>query len=286
MTIQRHNYNLEMTFTVDGDMIIYPTHDQYVAGALRDFGEYSPSEVKLLQSICKPDWTCIDVGANIGTVALALAKVSKHVIAIEPQLLLSKLILANAALQGLGNIDVVYAAVGSTNGKVHIPAFSYTTFNNYGAIDSSCWTSGLEVDRITLDGLAELSGLNKYPVGVNLIKIDVEGMEKQVLEGAKVLIQESKPVLWVENDKIPQRDELIRYIKSIGYTPYWVVTTITESEPMGSHPLDSNASFNMLCVTPGPNYINCQGLRECNEGDENQSCPYVDMFRYDNAQFS
>ena len=286
MTTQRPRYNLELTFTVDGDMIIYLTHDQYVAGALRDFGEYSPSEVKLLQSICKPTWTCIDVGANLGTVALALAKVARSVIAIEPQLLLNRLILANSALQQLHNIEVVYAAVSNTTGKVHIPAFTYSSLNNYGAIDSSCWTSGLEVEQITLDGLAESIGLNKYPSGVNLIKIDVEGMEKQVLEGAKVLIQESKPVLWVENDKVPQRDELIRYIKSIGYTPYWIITTVAEPDPPGSHQLGTQASFNMLCVTPGPNYIDCQGLRECNEGDDNQTCPYADMFRYDSAQFS
>lgn len=282
---QRPRYNIELTFTVDGDMIMYPKNDQYVAGALREFGEYSPSEIKLLQSICKPTWTCIDVGANLGTVALALAKVADRVIAIEPQLLLNKLILANSALQGLTNIDVVYAAVGSTTGTVHVPAFNYEQLNNYGAIDSTHWTSGLEVAQITLDGLAELAGCNVYPSGVNLIKIDVEGMEKQVLEGAKVLIQESKPVLWVENDKVPQRDELIRYVKSIGYTPYWVVTTVAEPNPPGSHQLGTQASFNMLCVTPGPNYIACEGFREVQEGDNNQSCLYADMFRYGNAKF-
>ena len=279
-------YLLEMIIDHDGNFITYPANDQYVSGALREFGEYSPSEIKLLQSIVKPEWTCIDIGSNIGIVALALAKICKRVIAFEPQIMLNRLIAANAAMQGLYNVEVIYAAVGNTNGKINVPAFNYSTLNNYGAIGKDNWGNGLEVDLVTLDGIAETLKINNYSNGVNLIKIDVEGMEKEVLEGASVLIQESKPVLWVENDKKNKSVELVRYVKSIGYIPYWVRNSVAEPDPIGSHPLGSQASFNMLCVTPGDNFISCINFDEVQEDDDVGSVLWSKMFRYDRASFS
>jgi hypothetical protein len=79
---------------------------------------------------------------------------------------------------------------------------------------------------------------------------------------------------------------LIRYVKSINYTPYWVVTSVAEPDPPGTHQLGSQASFNMLCVTSGPNFINCTGFDVVMEGDNVESRPYEKMFRYADAGFS
>ena len=54
-----------------------------------------------------------------------------------------------------------------------------------------------------------------------LIKVDVEGMERQVLEGAAKTIAACLPILYVENDRREKAAELVRYIDGLGYAMYW-----------------------------------------------------------------
>ena len=53
---------------------------------------------------------------------------------------------------------------------------------------------------------------------VGFIKIDVEGFEREVLMGGIQTILKSKPILYIEDDRIPLRQALREMIKSLGYT--------------------------------------------------------------------
>ncbi len=236
--------------------LVYPTNDQYVGGALRATGEYSPSEYKLIQQLVRPGWTCVDVGANIGTITLAMTR-AKRVIAFEPQHFIHRLLECNLAMNSPYNTMAIKAAVGAEPGEINIPLFDYQKLDNYGAVSYNNWGTGEATPIVTLDELEE---------EVNFIKVDAEGMEIDVLKGAKNIINKYKPLLWVENDKPDKSRALIDYIYSINYTPYWVITRVTEQT--GS-PFVGQASFNMLCVTGDS--VKVEGFPLVGPDDNNQS---------------
>ena len=55
----------------------------------------------------------------------------------------------------------------------------------------------------------------------HLIKIDVEGMEREVLQGAEQTIRRFRPVLYMENDRPEHSAALIRQVLDLGYRLYW-----------------------------------------------------------------
>ena len=86
---------------------------------------------------------------------------------------------------------------------------------------SGWWSpTAIKVKSITLDDMIEDYG------DPDLIKIDVEGMEKEVLEGAQSIILQHRPYLFVENDRKEKSKELVAYIREMGYLPYWVTTAL------------------------------------------------------------
>jgi len=85
----------------------------------------------------------------------------------------------------------------------------------------------------------------------DLLKVDVEGMENQVLRGAVATIERLKPMLYVENDRKDQSAALIRYIDSLGYTMYWDKPRLYNPQNFLNNPENVfliTGSVNMLCV--------------------------------------
>ena len=83
---------------------------------------------------------------------------------------------------------------------------------------------------------------------VDLIKVDVEGMEGKVIAGALKTISRFKPLLYVENDRPDKSVALIEQIMGLGYTPYWHLPPIYNPDPTQEAGV---VSVNMLCVPPG-----------------------------------
>ena len=55
----------------------------------------------------------------------------------------------------------------------------------------------------------------------NLIKVDVEGMEVDVLTGAAATIEQLRPVLFVENNTIERSRPLLEMLQSLNYVAWW-----------------------------------------------------------------
>ena len=84
-----------------------------------------------------------------------------------------------------------------------------------------------------------------------LLKIDVEGMEGDVLRGAAGTVARHRPVIYVENDRQARAPELIRQIAAMGYRLYWHAPPLDAPEPfhVGAGVLFPRVvSINMLCV--------------------------------------
>ncbi len=226
--------------------MLYNVHDTYVGRSLDLYGEYSEGEVDLFRQIIQPGSVVIEVGANIGAHTLFLAQhVGRKgvVLAYEPQRILFQTLCANMALNSVPNAACLHQAVGSVPGIIIVPAIDYRFEYNFGGLALGDFEAGERVRIVTLDSCSLAR--------CDFLKVDVEGMEQAVLEGAVEMIKRLQPILYVENDK-PKKDiELARFVDSLGYNMYWHTPLYYNSSNFFGNPdnvFPNVLSRNMLCV--------------------------------------
>jgi FkbM family methyltransferase len=180
-----------------------------------------------------------DVGANIGAHTVVFAKIAALVHAFEPQRSVYHTLCGNVALNGLLNVHCHHQAVGETWKTLEIDVLNPDVENNMGAFSLS---SKEPQDEVWMAPLQE---------ACNFIKIDVEGHELEVLKGAEAVIRECHPVMYVENDRPEKTQELVSYIRELGYIPYHHETEMYEKSNFnkGKNPWGANlVSRDLLCV--------------------------------------
>jgi len=148
---------------------------------------YNLPELDFLREYAPAGGTFVDVGANVGTYAVALAKhvgMSGRVIAIEPHPVSNARLAFNASASKLTNLTLVKAAAGDINGELMIE----TDGDNLGASHIS-ETGGFKVPAYRLQTILQDAGITQ----VDALKIDVEGYEDRVLTG---FFREAPESLW------------------------------------------------------------------------------------------
>jgi FkbM family methyltransferase len=227
--------------------MLYNRNDLYIGRAVARYGEYSAMEMALFEDLCRHGDAIIEVGANNGAHTIGLSRVvgpQGRVLAFEPQRLVFQTLCANVALNSLTNVDCYWAAVGSQEGVITVPSLNPWHEENFGGVTLLGANVGHPVPCFTLDRFMELPRLD-------LVKVDVEGMEAEVLRGAAKLISKFKPILYVENDRVEQSEPLIRFIASFGYRLFWHLPPLFN--PENFYGQDENlygdiVSCNMLCL--------------------------------------
>ncbi|MEK7101792.1 MAG: FkbM family methyltransferase [Patescibacteria group bacterium] len=124
----------------------------------------------------------IDIGAHIGTFALPLAAMAGNVIAFEPSPEAFALLAHNVA-ENKASIQLVNKALGSEKGSGTL------VVRNAANAGANTLVEGGNIPVTTLDDEV---------THANFIKIDVEGMELEVLEGGTRLIERARPVVLFE----------------------------------------------------------------------------------------
>lgn len=193
----------------------------------RDGGfESSLAEMAMEQLQAQPPGTVIDVGANIGSFAIALALNAPdfRLLCFEAQRLVAYQLAGAVALNGLASVHVFHQAVGDTLGDIEITAPDYAIEPNVGAmsLDSDinalrgATTQGARerVRMVTLDSL-DVTDLR-------LSKVDVEGMELNVLKGSERLLARNgfPPILaecWQNDWFSDHRAALVAWFELHGY---------------------------------------------------------------------
>jgi FkbM family methyltransferase len=188
----------------------------------------------------------VDCGANIGVFTVEWAKTMTgwgSVIAIEPQERVFYALAGNIALANCFNARAVHAAVAAGVGVMRIPQLSHTTPASFGSLELRPGPSneviGQPVDY-SLAGTTEVRVLTIDSLGLprlDLLKIDVEGMELDVLAGAAQTIGRCLPVIVVERLKTAAGD-LDSVLASHGYRRYVVgldVVAVHPSDGVAAH---------------------------------------------------
>jgi FkbM family methyltransferase len=186
----------------------YFLKDEYVGRSIHNYGEYGPDETEKILELAPKDKLCLDIGANIGVISMALVANGYKVAAFEPQPEVFKLLKKNVGFDA----DVYNTALGLGAGIADMPKVYYSAKGNFGGlgIGAKSLYGSYQVPVASLDSF-EFSN-------VGFIKIDVEGFEELVLRGGRETIMRDRPIMDIEDDRMEKRATLRAYIKELGYT--------------------------------------------------------------------
>lgn len=236
-------------------------------------------ELDFLVESAEGQGTYIDVGANIGSIALPFAhrRPDWQVMAIEAHRGISGLLNANVLNNRLYNVEVFHAAAGAEPGLVQFPKAPLSQHRNFGQIGINLTEESTEpVMVVRLDDIA--------PADTRLVKIDVEGYEPQVLKGAKGLIAR-KSAIWLAEATIQHPEasrEIIATFMDAGYQVFWFfapfVTYIAEKGRLAN---STGGDANIVALPPGvENIWNLTPVTSPAEGRPGHSSAYPYMARY------
>ena len=171
------------------------------------------AEHRFLKKCCKPGMVAIDIGAHHGTQTIPMsmwAGVESRVYAFEANRWNAITLQANIALNGLEHCAGIYSAVGSEDGTIGIEGETVGNATE-PAIPTPCCTLDLFCRQ---RDIAE----------VDFVKIDVEGFEKRVLEGARNLLSNAPHIsLELHIDDLPKYgDNAKETLALIDWEPYEV----------------------------------------------------------------
>ena len=221
MTRPAHRAHLDLP-SGDSLAIFLPDDYDFLASHVAQAGSYFPPSFELALDLAPPGAMILDLGAHLGTFALAAAANGNRVIAVEASPRNAELLEASARANGLdGAITVVPVAVSNKSGSVR-----FQQQGPWGQISSSRWADDV-VDvsaRTVTEILADLE------VGrVDVVKMDVEGSEIAAIQGMHSLLSaDDAPMIVYESNAHTLRmfdatpEQLVEVFAECGYDNYLV----------------------------------------------------------------
>jgi len=196
--------------------------NDFIKNTLRNRWVWEPTIKKFIEILVKPGTIALDIGAHIGTHTVTMSKAvgpSGQVFAFEPSRKIYRELCMNMTLNCCYNVTTIRSALGKRQGVIQVvESLPYNEGGSY-VIENE---GGLNT--------AYLLRLDDFQfANVSFIKIDVENMEADVLEGALETIQRCHPILLIEiqgngerpiqlgEDSQKMGQETIHKIKGMGY---------------------------------------------------------------------
>ena len=247
-------------------LFLFNQNDSFIGRSLDLYGEWCEAEVTALCQVLAPGQVVVDVGANVGTHTIPLAnKVTSTgmVLAFEPQRQVFNYLTANIAINNLLHVATFQTALGNHPDTVHLPLFNPRDVTNFGAVNAEEFEEGEPVDMVELDSF----NLERC----HLIKIDVEGLEAKVLEGAQATIRRTRPILFVETTTV-NHQEVISKLEDYKYTGWWHIARYYNPGNFFGNERnvfsDIHPESNLICF-PNEANVHVDGLEAVEGPDDN-----------------
>lgn len=193
---------------------------------LLDHGVVSTGEAQTAYD-CLKDRTnpvIFDVGANIGTFTTWMARLFPNgkIYCFEPQRLVFQMLCGNMAVNNIENCYTYNIGLGAENTRINITEPDYYAPEDFGTFslvedrfrNKSRYSSWVEI--LTLDTFVDLYEVDR----VDYIKIDVEGMDIDVLRGATATLKKFSPCIFIEhscNSVDSILDKIVEYLGEDNY---------------------------------------------------------------------
>jgi FkbM family methyltransferase len=198
-------------------------------------GEYEVHLSAVFEKYCTSGMTVVDVGANLGYYSLLASRLvgpSGRVVALEPNSENCRLLLSSLRLNDITNVQLLPVAADRATGWAY---YSTHVGSNGGLVEGEDLLShpGNVVPTFTLDDLVD------GPVG--FLKMDVEGAEGRVVQGAARIIERDRPIVTTElKDEMLRRvsgttvSEYLGSFEKLGYTPSLLEKATGAEKPYAS----------------------------------------------------
>ncbi|HVC60754.1 MAG TPA: FkbM family methyltransferase [Acetobacteraceae bacterium] len=199
---------------------------------LLDRSSYQPGEIALVTTLLDrrrrhfgDGVSVLDIGANIGVFTVAWAKHMTgwgQVLAIEAQERIYYALAGNIAVNNCFNARATCAAVTNRCGVMRVPVPNYLVPGSFGSLELRQSEQNEYIGQPVEYNEDRMTDVNAMSVDslamsrLDLMKVDVERMELEVLEGAREAINRHHPILLVENLKT-DRAALRSCLDSFGY---------------------------------------------------------------------
>ena len=251
-------------------MMLANRNDQYVGQSLIHYGEFSEGESHLFRQLVGPGDVVVEAGANIGAHTVMLSRLvgdAGRVLAYEPQRIVFQTLCANLGLTQCVNVHALQQGLGAARGEMSCPAVDPRASNNFGGLSLLPGGGGEAVAVTTLDAL----NLQQC----RLLKADVEGMEREVLLGARETLARCRPVLYLENDRTAKSPDLIQLVMELGYRVWWHITPLFNPQNFAGNATNlfgNTVSINIFCQ-PKESAKVVEGLREITSPSDEWNAP-------------
>jgi FkbM family methyltransferase len=231
--------------TVNGEAIRFPARwSRYYPAT------YEPAKTAFLRERSPRGATVLDLGAHIGLFSVQLARSvgpSGRVISFEPAPHTAAVLRRTIRCNGLAAVvSVREAAVAGRRGEVELFETGDDCSNASSLVRTDRTRDAVRVAATTLDDLVDDERLT-----VAVVKMDIEGAELEVLDGAPVLLSDQRPAMTIEVHPLELRAcgrdprEVFDVLVGHGYL-------VTEGErPLDRASFDRAACFEVQALHPG-----------------------------------
>lgn len=187
--------------TIYGQIIVNRYDGNQTQYLLRTGKAIDHDEIANTVQLIEPGTDAVDIGTCFGIWTLAFSQRARKVYSFEAQRILYNQLCGTLALNGIENVFTENAVVGAKHDLIDAPKYDYNGYLEFGCVYFCPQT---KQGRMAQEVQASTEKVRVVPLdaynlsNIGLIKIDVEGMELEVLNGARKTIQDNRPILHIE----------------------------------------------------------------------------------------
>lgn len=212
-----------MISTKYGKMNVIPA-DRIVSHALSLYGEWAGDELYFLHKLVKPGMHVLDIGAFIGTHTLAFARFvgeSGQVYSFEPRKEIYQVLCSNIDANEIKHVQAFNMGLAEVVGSIALESIDITESVNFG---------GLSIDNFVPKAINNIYEVHISTVDtldvpvVDFMKLDVEGMERRVLEGSVQVIAKDQPLIFCECNSMASGYEIFQFCQPLNYRVFGLLS--------------------------------------------------------------
>ncbi len=214
------SYARERLVQIAPGLVMSVRADDQIERAIYLFGLYEFVSAHAFVRLLRPGMNVVDAGAHSGQYTLLAARrVGEEgvVVAVEPNPPVRARLERNVRLNGLRNVRIAPVALARSPGAVTLAIPGGENTGVAAVRTPSPTETAIEVEAVPLDALLQSMNVARLDV----LKIDVEGMETDVLAGGRTTIARDKPAILFEANDLyfgdERTDPTVAALRDLGY---------------------------------------------------------------------